>query len=78
MTNLTTGAKIKFKSNQAKMIDRESLDISNLTGVVESVDEYAVIIKLDNHIEDLDEWDNCIIYNDDEIEECVEFFNVVL
>lgn len=66
--SLAVGQRVRFKAGTFKMIGREEMPLDGLTGVVVVVDANTVAIRLDQHFEVLDEWDNELIWSPDDDE----------
>ena len=59
------GSKVIFTSGFA-MVDRTDIDLDGMEGVILKKDHYnAIHVKLNKHFSFLDEWDNCIIFDQD-------------
>lgn len=59
------GSKVIFTSGYA-MVNRDGFDLNGMEGVILKKDHYnAIHVKLNNHFSALDEWDNCIIFDQD-------------
>jgi hypothetical protein len=69
------GDKVIFKENTYKDIMNVDIELGGLVGTVTDIkinnsrDWDYIYIKLDKYFEILDEWDNNLIYMDDEFEE---------
>ena len=75
--DLKIGQKVKFKNSSGKAIVNEWIDFSEKTGFVTSVSRDQVNIKLDDKIEPLDEWDNELIFFDEEVDELLEQIEII-
>ena len=77
-SNLKVGTKIKIIKHD-HLIDRSYINFAGETGVISENEvrpnhnenallqhEQNIFLKLDNHWDDLDEWDNCLVWNIDE------------
>ena len=59
------GSKVIFTSGYA-MVNRDGFDLNGMEGVILKKDHYnAIHVKLNNYFSALDEWDNCIIFDQD-------------
>lgn len=65
LSNLSEGTKVTFKPNTFFVVQRDSIDISNMTDVVTYAND-TICIRLDERVEALDEWNNELIYQDEE------------
>jgi hypothetical protein len=58
---------VTFARGTSKTIGNCEIDLTWMTGtVVEGDDQGRLVVKLDQHRPELDEWDNCLIWEDDE------------
>ena len=59
------GSKVIFTSGYA-WVGRDGFDLDGMEGVILKKDHYnAIHVKLNKHFSFLDEWDNCIIFDQD-------------
>jgi hypothetical protein len=63
---LFVGTKVTFCKWTYKAISNWELDISGKTGTVLCVGPGAMEIRLDEHVPELDEWDNILIWTMDD------------
>jgi hypothetical protein len=63
-----SGTQITFCKWTYKAISNYEIDLSGKTGLVISVGPGAMEIKLDEHMPELDEWDNTLVWL---IEDCL-------
>jgi hypothetical protein len=62
------GTKIQFYKGAFKSIENWELDISGKTGVVLCAGPGALEVQLDEHVPELDQWENTVIWT---IEDCL-------
>lgn len=59
------GSKVIFTSGYA-WVNRDGFDLDGMEGVILKKDHYnAIHVKMNKHFPALDEWDNCIIFDQD-------------
>lgn len=61
MIDKLTGTRVRYRKGTSRPISNFEIDLSGLTGTVEVTDG-MVLVRLDEKLEVLEEWDNCVQY----------------